>query len=257
MRLRLKAPKTVNNVLTVLNTLLKTAVEWDVIDRMPCSIRLLKTPKPTASFHDFEGTRRWWRPRGNSTGGPYLIVLARRGGGLALRRDDGARVAGRGSRRSGSSACQRSDWKGHVTAPKGGRLRYVPLTMRLAAALQDASASARERVLHQDDAGRSRSRRRSCRTGCGGPHDARTCEPKVCMCCGTRSVRIWRCGERRRRAIQELAGHQDLDDDAAVHAPESSGDRQRDSAAGSADPRAVDRGDMLETGSTENAKSFR
>jgi hypothetical protein len=28
MRLRLKAPKTVNNVLTVLNTLLKKAVEW-------------------------------------------------------------------------------------------------------------------------------------------------------------------------------------------------------------------------------------
>ena len=29
----------------------------------------------------------------------------------------------------------RSEWKGHVTAPKGGRLRYVPLTERLADAL--------------------------------------------------------------------------------------------------------------------------
>ncbi|HWL75425.1 MAG TPA: tyrosine-type recombinase/integrase, partial [Burkholderiaceae bacterium] len=29
---------------------------------------------------------------------------------------------------------QRSDWNGQVTAPKGGRLRYVPLTIRLAAA---------------------------------------------------------------------------------------------------------------------------
>ena len=27
---------------------------------------------------------------------------------------------------------QRSEWKGHVTVPKGGRLRYVPLTTRLA-----------------------------------------------------------------------------------------------------------------------------
>jgi len=26
---------------------------------------------------------------------------------------------------------QRSDWKGQVTAPKSGRLRYVPLTIRL------------------------------------------------------------------------------------------------------------------------------
>jgi hypothetical protein len=32
----------------------------------------------------------------------------------------------------------RSDWRGHVSAPKGGRIRYVPLTMRLAAALQAA-----------------------------------------------------------------------------------------------------------------------
>ena len=24
---------------------------------------------------------------------------------------------------------QRSDWKGHVTVPKSGRLRYVPLTV--------------------------------------------------------------------------------------------------------------------------------
>ncbi len=30
---------------------------------------------------------------------------------------------------------QRTVWKGHFTAPKGGRLRYVPLTARLAAAL--------------------------------------------------------------------------------------------------------------------------
>jgi integrase len=25
----------------------------------------------------------------------------------------------------------RSEWKGHVNSPKGGRLRYVPLTKRL------------------------------------------------------------------------------------------------------------------------------
>jgi hypothetical protein len=29
---------------------------------------------------------------------------------------------------------QRCDWKGHVTVPKGGRLRYVPLTIRLTTA---------------------------------------------------------------------------------------------------------------------------
>ena len=34
------------------------------------------------------------------------------------------------------------------------------------------------------------------------------------------------------RAIQELAGHRGSDDDAAIHAPESGGGRQRDSTAG-------------------------
>jgi hypothetical protein len=40
-----RSPKTVNNVLTVLSVVLKTAVEWDVIERVPCSIKLLKTTK--------------------------------------------------------------------------------------------------------------------------------------------------------------------------------------------------------------------
>ncbi len=44
VHLRERAAKTVNNVLTVLNTLLRVAVEWDVIARVPCAIRLLPTP---------------------------------------------------------------------------------------------------------------------------------------------------------------------------------------------------------------------
>src|SRR5258708_2808749 len=44
-QLQHRSPKTVNNVLTVLNVLLKKAVEWDVIDRMPCAIRLLPIAK--------------------------------------------------------------------------------------------------------------------------------------------------------------------------------------------------------------------
>ena len=56
--LRHMSPKTVNNVLTVLNVLLKKAVEWDAIERLPCTIRLLPIPKPSASFHDFEDYER-------------------------------------------------------------------------------------------------------------------------------------------------------------------------------------------------------
>jgi hypothetical protein len=43
-----RSPKTVNNILVVLNVLLKKAVEWAVIDRMPCVIRLLRSPQPSA-----------------------------------------------------------------------------------------------------------------------------------------------------------------------------------------------------------------
>jgi hypothetical protein len=50
--LRARQPKTVNNVLTVLNKLLKTAVEWDVIERLPCTIRL-----PFGEFSRLRGLR--------------------------------------------------------------------------------------------------------------------------------------------------------------------------------------------------------
>lgn len=38
-----KSPKTVNDVLTVLSVMLRTAVEWNVIDRVLCTTKLLRT----------------------------------------------------------------------------------------------------------------------------------------------------------------------------------------------------------------------
>ena len=52
--LRSKAVRTVNNVLTVLNTMLKKAVEWQVIDQMPCTVRLLKVTQGAIDFYDFD-----------------------------------------------------------------------------------------------------------------------------------------------------------------------------------------------------------
>ena len=46
---------------------------------------------------------------------------------------------------------QRSDWNGQVTSPKGGRLRCVPLTVRLAAALREHRHLRGPRVLCHDD----------------------------------------------------------------------------------------------------------
>jgi hypothetical protein len=48
-----RAVKTVNNTLTTLNTMLKKAVEWGGIERMPSLIRLMPVPNSSPSFHDF------------------------------------------------------------------------------------------------------------------------------------------------------------------------------------------------------------
>src|SRR5262245_56949131 len=53
-----RAPKTVNNVLTVLSTLLKKAAEWGELGRLPCAIKLLPNPKKTMGFHDFDQYER-------------------------------------------------------------------------------------------------------------------------------------------------------------------------------------------------------
>jgi hypothetical protein len=53
-----RSAKTVNNVLTVLSVMLRTAVEWGVIGRLRATVKLLATPKGTAGFYDFEEYER-------------------------------------------------------------------------------------------------------------------------------------------------------------------------------------------------------
>ena len=47
----------------------------------------------------------------------------------------------------GQIGVQRSEWKGQVTATKGGRVRHIPLTRRLAAALRAHQHLRHPRVL--------------------------------------------------------------------------------------------------------------
>ena len=74
-----RAAKTANNVLAVL----RTAVEWGVMERIPCSIRMLPTTKSAASFHDFDEYERLVEAA-RSEPPTYLVVL------LAARREYGA-----------------------------------------------------------------------------------------------------------------------------------------------------------------------
>lgn len=120
-----RAPKTVNNVLTVLNVALKKAVEWDVIERMPCTIRLLPIPRGSAGFYDFDEYERLVDAAKSTDPNAYLIVLL--GGEAGLRCGEIMALewsdVDLGKRQL---RVQRSDWKGHVTATKGGRVRYGP-----------------------------------------------------------------------------------------------------------------------------------
>src|SRR5438046_3180281 len=52
-----RSPKTANDALTVLAKMLRVAVEWKVIDRMPANVRLLKVTHAEMEFyeeHDLE-----------------------------------------------------------------------------------------------------------------------------------------------------------------------------------------------------------
>jgi integrase len=130
-----RAPKTVNNILTVLSTLLKAAVEWSVIERMPCRIRLVKVSKPSAAFHDFDAYERLVGEARTTGANATLTVLL--GGEAGLRCGEMIALEWADVDLATRQLCvQRSSWEGHVTAPKGGRLRYIPLTIRLEEALR-------------------------------------------------------------------------------------------------------------------------
>jgi site-specific recombinase XerD len=103
---------------------------------------------------------------------------------------------------------QRSEWKGHVTVPKGGRLRYVPLTIRLATALREHRHLRSDRVLVQSD-GTSMS------ADVVKHHVERAARRAQIAQNGVHRLRHTFCSHLAMRgaparAIQELAGHRDL-----------------------------------------------
>jgi len=205
-RLSDRAPKTVNNVLTVLNVVLKKAVEWGELERMPCTIRLLPIPKPSAQFHDFDEYERLLTAAEALGSTTYVLALLfgdaglRCGEAMALQHEDV-------DHEKRQLCVQRSDWKGHVTIPKGGHLRYVPMTLRLAGALRKHRHLRGKRVLCQGD---------------GSPltqkivqDHLRRAARKANVREGVHILRHTFCSHLAMRgaparAIQELAGHQDL-----------------------------------------------
>jgi integrase len=201
-----RAPKTVNNVLGVLSVLLRKAVEWDVIERMPCSIRLLATPKPSVRFYDFDDYERLLAAAERDPQARLIVLL---GGDAGLRCGEIAGLQWEDVDLDKRQLCvQRADWKGQVTAPKSGRLRYVPMTLRLAAAIRKHRHLRGLRVLSQPDGKPLTTKmvadhvRRGARRA-GLPNDGiHVLRHTFCSHLAMRGAPA--------RAIQELAGHQDI-----------------------------------------------
>ena len=161
-----KAAKTVNNVLTVLSVLLKTAVEWAILKQMPCAIRLLPVPKTSATFHDFDVFERLVDTARRADWQIYLIVLLGGEAGLRCGEMLALERARCGSHRT--TALRTSDQIGKGTSPcrRVGRQRYVPLTIRLAKALRAHRHLSGPRACSTSRMA-ARSLARRCRTGCG------------------------------------------------------------------------------------------
>ena len=244
-----KTAKTVNNVLTVLNVLLKTAVEWAILKQMPCTIRLLPVPKTSATFHDFDDYEQLVDTARRSDWQIYLIVLL--GGEAGLRCGEMLALEWADVDLTARQLCvRRSDWEGHVTVPKGGRQRYVPLTIRLAKALRAYRHLSSPRVLCQQD---------------GSPLTRKTVQNWMRRVTrhakitgnGVHMLRHTFCSHLAMRgaparAIQELAGHQDLTTTQRyMHLSPAA----IDGAIRLLDAPVLhsSRGNMLATGSTESA----
>lgn len=204
--LRDRAVKTVNNVLTVLNRRLKTAVEWEALERLPCGIRLLPLPRASAAFHDFDEYERLVAAA-ESDANAYLITLL--GGEAGLRCGEIMALEWSDVDLSKRQLrIERAEWKGQVSATKGGRVRFVPLTVRLAAALREHRHLRSDRVLC-DEKGAHLTQRlvqglvaRAARRANLRNRGVHVLRHTFCSHLAMRGAGA--------RAIQELAGHRDL-----------------------------------------------
>jgi integrase len=207
--LKERAPKTVNNVLSVLNTMLRTAVDWKVILAMPCRVRMLRVPRTEMRFYDFDEFERLVVAAETIDANTALVVLL--GGEAGLRCGEIMALEWGDvdlKRKPAHLVVRRSEWKGQVTAPKSERFRRVPLTGRLAGALKEYKHLRGPRVVCQED---------------GAPLTQKVVQGLVRRAAqkagltdaGVHMLRHTFCSHLAMRgasakAIQELAGHKDL-----------------------------------------------
>jgi integrase len=145
-KLKSKAPKTVNNILTDLNTVLKTAFEWGVLLNPPPRIGFVKNPPKEMSYYTPAQYAALVAAAERVDPKVHAMVLL--GGDAGLRRGEmmGLRLADV-NHHDGLLHVRKAVWKGVVDSPKSGRTRHVPMTRRLAEALESIRHLRGERLL--------------------------------------------------------------------------------------------------------------
>ena len=201
--------KTVNNVLSVLNKTLKVAVRWRIIAAVPCTIELVKVSNLVPRFYEVAEYQRLVEAAARIDTRTHVLVLL--GGDAGLRRGEmiGLRWSDVDLRRR-IITVQQAVWKGIVDTPKSGKGRVIPLTDALAAALTRHRHLRGERVLCEDGGDpitekilrgwlTAAQRRAGLPDPTGALHILRH------TFCSHLAV-----GGAPAKAIQELAGHEDL-----------------------------------------------
>lgn len=152
-RLAGKAPKTVNNVLSVLGKMLKVAVKWKSstgLKALPCEVELVKVQKKKMEHYERDVLERLIVAAKNVDDRAELVVLLGAEAGLRAGEMIGLEWADIDFK-ANLLTVNRNVWKGVTGAPKGGNSRTIPMTGRLRFALKAQRTLGRGRVLVQAD----------------------------------------------------------------------------------------------------------
>ena len=147
-----KSAKTVNNVLTALSRCLKVAVEWDVMERVPCTVRLLKVTSSVPGWYEILEYERLVEAAQKIDPRIHIMVLLAGSAGMRRCEIMALKWSDLDLKRR-LIQVQRSIWEAHETVPKGGKRRVVDMTSPLADARQASSLARRPRALRGRRAG--------------------------------------------------------------------------------------------------------
>ena len=189
------SPKTANNALTVLAKMLRVAVEWKVIDRMPATVRLLKVTHTEMEFYEEHDLERLVEAAQKTDPLAHLAVLLGADAGLRMGEMIALEWTDIDFRRS-LLHVNRSEWHGHIGTPKGGRARGVNMTSRLAAVLKSHRHLKGPRVLYSDDGSTATGMRWLAGSGARSAGQGSR-SPAGSTSCATPSALGSRCGEQR------------------------------------------------------------